>query len=101
MTFADPPSNLSLIMKSEVREFEVFSIICMVQSFPLSDLTVTEPQYDLINIQNNRRNITKSANKLTVYFNVTESDAGMYKCKAENSEGNLESHQQELTVFCK
>ncbi|XP_051720106.1 B-cell receptor CD22 isoform X2 [Ctenopharyngodon idella] len=94
-----PPSNLSLIMKSEVREFEVFSIICTVQSFPLSDLTMTEPQYDLINIQNNRRNITKSANKLTVYFNVTESDAGMYKCKAENSEGNLESHQQELTVF--
>lgn len=101
MNSADPPSNLSLIMKSEVREFEVFSIICKVQSFPESKLTVTGPQYDLINIQNNRRNITKSENMLTVYLNVTESDAGMYKCKAENSEGNLETHQQELTVLRK
>ncbi|ROI15230.1 B-cell receptor CD22 [Anabarilius grahami] len=94
-----PPSNLSLIMKSEVREFEVFSIICTVQSFPASKLTVTGPRYDLINIQNNRRNITESKNMLTVYLNVTESDAGMYICKAENSEGNLENHQKELTVL--
>ncbi|XP_048017631.1 B-cell receptor CD22 isoform X2 [Megalobrama amblycephala] len=90
-----PPSNPSLIMKSEVREFEVFSIICTVQSFPKSTLTVTGPRYDLINIQN----ITESENMLTVYLNVTESDAGMYKCKAENSEGNLETHQQVLTVL--
>ncbi|XP_067221715.1 B-cell receptor CD22 isoform X2 [Chanodichthys erythropterus] len=93
------PSNISLIMKSEVREFEVFSIICTVQSFPESELTVTGPRYDLINTQNNHRNITKSKNMLTVYLNVTESDAGIYKCKAENSEGNLETRQQELTVL--
>lgn len=93
MTSSDPPSNLSLILKSEVTEFEVFSIICKVQSFPMSKLTVTGPRHDLINIQNNRRNITESENKLTVYLNVTESDAGTYKCKAENSEGKLETHQ--------
>lgn len=87
-------------MKSEVREFEVFSIICKVQSSPESNLKVTGPQYDLRNIQNNQGNVTKNANMLTVYLNVTESDAGMYKCEAQNQEGKQETHQ-ELTVLCK
>lgn len=96
---ADPPYNLSLIMKSELKEFEVFPIICMVQSFPMSTLTVTGPQ-DIRNIQSNRGNITESENKLTIYLNVTESHAGTYKCKAENTEGKLET-EQEITVLCK
>ncbi len=74
-------------MKSNVREFEVISIICTVQSFPVSDLTVTGPQGDLRYIQNNRVN-SSAENMMTVYLNVTESDAGMYSCKAENNEGN-------------
>uniref|UniRef100_A0A8C1Y7S4 B-cell receptor CD22 n=1 Tax=Cyprinus carpio TaxID=7962 RepID=A0A8C1Y7S4_CYPCA len=85
-----PPFNLSLIMKKEVREFEVISIICTVQSFPHSHLTVTGPQGDLRYIQNNQRNNTASANMLTVFMNVSESDAGMYTCKAKNSEGHSE-----------
>ncbi|XP_077063904.1 B-cell receptor CD22-like isoform X2 [Siphateles boraxobius] len=92
-----PPSKLSLIMKSELREFEVFLIICTVQSFPMSKLTVTGPQ-DIINIQNNQGNITESVNSLTIYLNITESHAGRYKCKADNSEGKLET-EQELTVL--
>lgn len=95
---ADPPFNLSLIMKKEVREFEVISIICTVQSFPHSHLTVTGPQGDLRYIQNNRRNSTASANMLTVFMNVSESDAGMYTCKAENLQGKI---KQELIVFRK
>ncbi|KAK7172120.1 hypothetical protein R3I93_004425 [Phoxinus phoxinus] len=92
-----PPSKPSLNMKSEVREFEVFPIICTAQSFPTSKLTVTGPR-DIRNIQNNRGNITESENKLTIYMNVTESHAGRYKCKAENSEGSLET-EKELTVL--
>ncbi|XP_073674433.1 B-cell receptor CD22 [Garra rufa] len=93
-----PPSNLNLTMKREVKEFEVISIICIVQSFPVSHLTVTGPQGDLRNIQDSRSNSTGSANKLSFYLNVTESDAGMYKCKAENSEGTPEI-QEKLTVL--
>ncbi|CAM4555670.1 unnamed protein product [Leuciscus chuanchicus] len=92
-----PPYNLSLIMKSELKEFEVFPIICMVQSNPMSELTVTGPE-DIRNIQSNRGNVTKSENKLTIYLNVTESHAGRYKCKAKNSEGELET-EQGLTVL--
>ncbi|KAL0174928.1 hypothetical protein M9458_030896, partial [Cirrhinus mrigala] len=65
-----------LIMKEEVREFDVISIICTVQSFPESQLTVTGPQSELKNTQNRRGNSTATANKLSVYLNVTEPDAG-------------------------
>uniref|UniRef100_A0A9J8BNA1 B-cell receptor CD22 n=1 Tax=Cyprinus carpio carpio TaxID=630221 RepID=A0A9J8BNA1_CYPCA len=93
-----PPFNLSLIMKKEVREFEVISIICTVQSFPHSHLTVTGPQGDLRYIQNNRRNSTVPANMLTVFMNVSESDAGMYTCKAKNSEGHSETIQEVIVL---
>uniref|UniRef100_A0A8C2IV36 B-cell receptor CD22 n=1 Tax=Cyprinus carpio TaxID=7962 RepID=A0A8C2IV36_CYPCA len=94
-----PPFNLSLIMKKEVREFEVISIICTVQSFPHSHLTVTGPQGDLRYIQNNRRNSTASANTLTVFMNVSESDAGMYTCRAEHSEGDPEIIQELIVLY--
>uniref|UniRef100_A0A9J8CZP7 B-cell receptor CD22 n=1 Tax=Cyprinus carpio carpio TaxID=630221 RepID=A0A9J8CZP7_CYPCA len=94
----NPPFNLSLIMKKEVREFEVISIICTVQSFPHSHLTVTGPQGDLRYIQNNRRNSTVPANMLTVFMNVSESDAGMYTCKAKNSEGHSETIQEVIVL---
>jgi len=83
-------------MKRVLKEFEVFPVICTVQSFPLSKLTVTGPK----DFQNNQVNITESVNNLTIYLNVTESHAGKYKCKAENSEGQVET-DQELTVLCK
>ncbi|XP_043115715.1 B-cell receptor CD22 isoform X2 [Puntigrus tetrazona] len=92
------PSEPSLIMKSEVRQFEVISIVCEVQSFPESALTVTGPLGDLRHVQDTRRNSTASANKLTVYLNVTESDAGTYTCKAENQEGKDEI-KKELNVL--
>jgi len=84
-------------MKRVLKEFEVFPVICTVQSFPLSKLTVTGPK----DFQNNQVNITESVNNLTIYLNVTESHAGKYKCKAENSEGQVETNQEELTVLCK
>ncbi|XP_059369942.1 B-cell receptor CD22-like [Carassius carassius] len=93
-----PPSNLSLIMQREVREFEVISIICTVESNPVSHLTVTGPRGNLTSIQNNQRKSTASANKMTVYLNVTESDAGAYKCNAESQEGKQET-KQKLIVF--
>ncbi|XP_026137798.1 B-cell receptor CD22-like isoform X4 [Carassius auratus] len=93
-----PPSNLSLIMQREAREFEVISIICTVQSNPVSHLTVTGPRGNLTYIQNNQRESTASAKKMTVYLNVTESDAGVYKCNAESQEGKQET-KQKLIVF--
>ncbi|XP_056330009.1 B-cell receptor CD22 [Danio aesculapii] len=93
-----PPFNISLLMQSEVREFEVISIICTVQSFPKSEFTVTKNQDNLLNIPEYRRNSTESENKLTIFLNVTESDAGTYKCKARNDEGQKETNQK-LTVL--
>ncbi|XP_052432704.1 hemicentin-2 isoform X41 [Carassius gibelio] len=99
MSVKYPPSNLSLIMQREAREFEVISIICTVQSNPVSHLTVTGPRGNLTYIQNNQRKSTASAsNNVTVYLNVTESDAGVYKCNAESQEGKQET-KQKLIVF--
>lgn len=87
-------------MRREVREFEVIFIVCTGQSFPKSKYTVTKNQDNLLNIPWSRSNSTESNNMLTIFLNVTESDAGMYKCKATNTEGQKEI-EQKLTVLCK
>ncbi|XP_051535082.1 B-cell receptor CD22 isoform X2 [Myxocyprinus asiaticus] len=82
-----PPFELNFTMMREVREYEMISIICTVQSFPVSELTVTGPS-NFRNMHDNGWNITKSTNMLTVYFNVSESDAGWYTCTAQNLVGS-------------
>ncbi|XP_065136623.1 B-cell receptor CD22-like isoform X2 [Paramisgurnus dabryanus] len=81
-----PPSTPELTMKNEVKEYDVISIICNVQSFPASQLTVTGPS-DLKNIPTSRMNSTKSENMLKIFLNITETDAGVYRCTTKNTEG--------------
>ncbi|XP_073719546.1 B-cell receptor CD22 [Misgurnus anguillicaudatus] len=92
-----PPTTPELTIKSEVREYDVIAIICKVQSFPESQLTVTGPS-DLKNIPTSRMNSTKYENMLKIYLNITESDAGVYRCTAKNTEGtkNIEKQLQVL-----
>ncbi|NP_001091715.1 uncharacterized protein isoform X1 [Danio rerio] len=93
-----PPRNINLMMQSEVREFEVISVICTVQSFPTSKFTVTKNLDNLLNIPECRRNSTEYENKVIIFLNVTESDAGTYKCTAKNTEGQEETNKK-LTVL--
>ncbi|XP_073719539.1 B-cell receptor CD22 isoform X2 [Misgurnus anguillicaudatus] len=92
-----PPSTPELTIQSIVREYDVIAIICKVQSFPESQLTVTGPS-DLKNIPTSRMNSTESKNMLKIYLNITESDAGVYRCTAKNTEGtkNIEKQLQVL-----
>nr|XP_055053172.1 B-cell receptor CD22-like isoform X2 [Misgurnus anguillicaudatus] len=88
-----PPTTPELTMKSEVREYDVIAIMCNVQSYPASELTVTGPS-DLKNIPTSRMNSTESENMLKIYLNITESDAGVYRCTAKNSEGTEYTEKQ-------
>ncbi|XP_056612039.1 B-cell receptor CD22 [Triplophysa dalaica] len=89
------PSKPMLTMKSE-GEYGVVSIICTVESSPASNLIVTGPS-DFKSMPENKNNISKSDNKVTIYLNVSESDAGVYKCTADNSEGT--NHIEEELLY--
>ncbi|KAI7801205.1 B-cell receptor CD22 precursor, partial [Triplophysa rosa] len=89
------PSKPMLAMKSE-KEYGVISITCTVESSPESNLIVSGPS-DLRSMRENKMNISKSDNKVTIYLNARESDAGVYKCTADNSEGT--NHTEEELLY--
>ncbi|XP_051965491.1 B-cell receptor CD22-like isoform X2 [Xyrauchen texanus] len=93
-----PPTELKFTKMSEVREYEVISIKCTVQSFPESELTVTGPSNSR-NMHNNGWNIIKSTNVLTINFNVSESDAGWYKCTANNLVGSNNTGNELIVLY--
>ncbi|XP_061738825.1 B-cell receptor CD22-like [Nerophis ophidion] len=75
-----PPSKPTLSMDAVVREGQLLSINCSVESFPSSDLKLyRRPHRSPVH--------STRENKLFVQFNVTSSDAGDYTCEARNSEG--------------
>lgn len=84
-------------MKSE-GEYGVVSITCTVESSPASDLIVTGPS-DFKSMRENKMNISKSDNKVTIYLNVNESDAGVYKCTAGNTEGRNHIEEELLCEY--
>ncbi|XP_071376425.1 B-cell receptor CD22-like [Centroberyx affinis] len=88
----DPPTRPVLSMVHEVREGQVITIGCTVESFPQSDLTLTWTS------KSDPRSSTRwfpgssyrspRPNTLQVSFNVTSAHAGLYSCNAGNSEGS-------------
>ncbi|KAA0701804.1 Titin [Triplophysa tibetana] len=88
------PSKPILTMKSE-GEYGVVSITCTVESSPASNLIVKGPS-DFKRMRENKMNISKSENKVTIYLNVSESDAGVYKCTAGNTEGTNYTEEELL-----
>nr|XP_061839295.1 B-cell receptor CD22 [Nerophis lumbriciformis] len=85
-----PPSKPTLSMDAVVREGELLSIVCSVESFPSSHLKLYRmPRWSPVPSVHD--------NKLFFQFNVTSSHAGDYTCEANNSEGKS-STQRTLEV---
>ncbi|XP_062255000.1 B-cell receptor CD22-like [Platichthys flesus] len=77
-------------MRSEVTEGQTITISCTVESFPQSTLT-------LMRINTNNL-YSRPINSLSYKFTVTSVDAGLYFCRAQNTEGSKDSKQKELVV---
>ncbi|XP_071376433.1 B-cell receptor CD22-like [Centroberyx affinis] len=87
-----PPTRPVLSMVHEVREGQVITIGCTVESFPLSDLTLiwiskSDPDSS-IQLFPGSSYRSPHLNTLQVSFNVTSTHAGLYSCNAGNSEGS-------------
>ncbi|XP_053503681.1 hemicentin-2-like [Ictalurus furcatus] len=93
-----PPKTPNLTMKEVVKEEELYTITCTVESSPQATLTLsrsslTNPEKDIITVQYVQSNTLKFA------ANATVSDAGMYTCKAENTEGKNFSKNQLKVLY--
>ncbi|XP_017346095.1 B-cell receptor CD22 isoform X6 [Ictalurus punctatus] len=93
-----PPKTPNLTMKEVVKEEELYTITCTVESSPQATLTLsrsslTNPEKDIITVQYVQSNILKFA------ANATVSDAGMYTCEAENTEGKTFSKNQLKVLY--
>ncbi|XP_053543548.1 sialoadhesin isoform X1 [Ictalurus punctatus] len=93
-----PPKTPNLTMKDVVKEEELYTITCTVESSPQATLTLsrsslTNPEKDIITVQYVQSNILKFA------ANATVSDAGMYTCEAENTEGKTFSKNQLKVLY--
>ncbi|XP_076004681.1 B-cell receptor CD22-like isoform X2 [Genypterus blacodes] len=91
-----PPTTLKLTMVTEVTEVQLITVVCTVESFPPSTLTLIH-SYNL-----HRVTVARSSdfppNELHHTFNATSAEAGVYTCDAINSEGSSTSTKQELVV---
>ncbi|XP_047196707.1 vascular cell adhesion protein 1 isoform X2 [Hippoglossus stenolepis] len=93
------PTEPILSMRSEVTEGQTITVSCTVESFPQSTLTLTRTNTNnqaLIITENNL--YSRPNNSLSHKINVTSADAGLYFCRAQNSEGSKDSKQKELVV---
>lgn len=99
LLFTDPPTKPNLTMKEVVKEAESYTITCTVESSPQAELTLTrsfltnaeKQEIELKTVQNNYLSFTA---------NASDADAGLYTCKAHNTEGENYS-ENNLTVWCK
>ncbi|XP_060936642.1 B-cell receptor CD22-like [Limanda limanda] len=94
-----PPTEPILSMRSEVTEGQTTTVSCTVESFPQSTLTLmkTNTNNQSLNIPENNLN-SRPINSLSHKFNVTSADAGLYFCRAQNTEGSKDSKKKELVV---
>ncbi|XP_068426551.1 B-cell receptor CD22 [Clinocottus analis] len=96
------PTNLMLSMDTEVREGQLITIRCTVESYPFSTLTLKQtsesnphsPKLLFTHRDDGSRNILKYS------FNVTSTDAGSYTCDASNSEGSKIEEQKLVVEYC-
>ncbi|KAL6109578.1 siglec1 [Pungitius sinensis] len=95
------PTSPSLSMKTEVREGQLITISCTVESSPPSKLTLTLTSES--NPQSSEVLFThpvsdQRPNNLNHTFNVTSLHAAFYTCDATNTEGSKTSEQKKLVV---
>ncbi|XP_031708901.1 B-cell receptor CD22 isoform X2 [Anarrhichthys ocellatus] len=99
-----PPTKLTLSMDTEVREGQLITIRCTVESFPLSMLIFKRTSES--NPQSSQFHVTHpyadgSPNTLQHAFNVTSTHTGFYTCDATNGEGSKTSERKKLVVnYC-
>ncbi|KAM6936527.1 B-cell receptor CD22 [Lycodopsis pacificus] len=98
------PTKLTLSMDTEVREGQLITIRCTVESFPPSTLTLKwtatlNHQYSQLRV--NDPDNDRSTNTLQHAFNVTSTHTGFYICDATNSKGSETSERRKLVVeYC-
>ncbi|XP_060936986.1 limbic system-associated membrane protein-like [Limanda limanda] len=94
-----PPTEPKLYMSSEVTEDQTFTFTCTVESFPESTLTLMriDPNPQSLEITENKV-YSQTSNSLYHKFTVTSADAGLYFCRAKNTEGSKDSKEKELVV---
>ncbi len=97
----DPPTKITLSTDrpTQVTEDQLITFRCTVESFPLSDLTLTRsstehPQSPKVVISQPNNNTLEHS------FNVKSTDTGFYTCDAKNREGSNKSTARELEVKC-
>ncbi|XP_034057083.1 B-cell receptor CD22 [Gymnodraco acuticeps] len=95
------PTSLKLSMDAEVREGQLITINCTVESFPPSQLTLTMTPTSTP--QPSERHFSEAANDwppntLQHKCNVTSAHTGDYVCTATNSQGSTKSEQRTLIV---
>nr|XP_033496826.1 B-cell receptor CD22 [Epinephelus lanceolatus] len=95
-----PPTIPNLSMDTEVKEGQLITITCTVESFPLSELTLTRTSSS--NPQRPQVFVTQPdhlhPNTLNHTFNVTSTHTGSYVCEAKSSEGSKKSEPRKLVV---
>ncbi|KAG9335437.1 hypothetical protein JZ751_004759 [Albula glossodonta] len=98
-----PPTSVNLTMTSTVRESDLLTINCSTDSFPPSKLILERapsPTHSDLPDPPGAVRMTETdplSNFLTVSHRATIEHAGLYTCKASNSEGENRT-SQELVV---
>ncbi|XP_026226786.1 B-cell receptor CD22 [Anabas testudineus] len=95
-----PPTKPELSMTTEVTENKTITISCTVESFPPSKLTLWRSSKANTQLSSWHlfHDYWENSNNLLHRFNVTSNDAGLYICKAQNSEGLIDSTAMKLVV---
>ncbi|KAK9514184.1 hypothetical protein VZT92_027669 [Zoarces viviparus] len=96
------PTELTLSMDTDVREGQLITIRCTVESFPPSTLTLKwTPESNHQSSQLRVNQPDWPPNTLKHSFNVTSTHTGFYTCDARNSEGSKTSERRKLVVkYC-
>ncbi|XP_077950811.1 B-cell receptor CD22-like isoform X2 [Gasterosteus aculeatus] len=95
------PSSPSLSMKTEVREGQLVTISCSVESSPPSKLTLTltsESNPPSSKVLYTHPGSDRRPNNLNHTFHVTYTHGGVYTCDATNTEGSTTSERKKLAV---
>ncbi|XP_068592285.1 B-cell receptor CD22-like [Cebidichthys violaceus] len=96
------PTELTLSMSTEVREGQLITIRCTVESFPTSTLTLKWTSES--NPQSSQLHVTHPdydrPPDLQHAFNVTPTHTGVYTCYATNSEGSQTSERRLVVKYC-
>ncbi|KAI4874516.1 hypothetical protein NFI96_016608 [Prochilodus magdalenae] len=94
-----PPQQLTLTMADVVKETEMLHIICTVQSYPMAVITLSRTSLTNPKAEVHVMSITHNSNKLMFSGNVSESNAGVYTCTAQNSEGRAHKKHQLKVLY--